>query len=82
MTASVTSAAAAGLANTLSKAKPVNNNDDTAKSSASDTKSANASKRIKLNPFLNDFFDCIENLPGKLQILISELRSVDAQVNG
>ena len=37
---------------------------------------------IANNPFLNDFFDCIENLPSKLQILLSELRNVDSQVNG
>lgn len=37
---------------------------------------------IKINPFLNDFLDCIENLPNRLQIIISELRRVDVQVNG
>jgi hypothetical protein len=37
---------------------------------------------IKTSPFLNDFIDCIENLPNKLQLLLSELRSVDVQVKG
>ena len=36
---------------------------------------------IIINPLLNEFIDCIANLPNKLQLLFSELRSVDAQVN-
>ncbi len=37
--------------------------------------------RIPLNPLLSEFIDCIENLPGRLQLLLSELRNVDAEVN-
>lgn len=36
---------------------------------------------IPINPLLSEFIDCIENLPGRLQLLLSELRNVDAQVN-
>ena len=36
---------------------------------------------IVVNPLLNEFVDCIENLPSRLQLLVSELRNVDAQVN-
>ena len=83
MTASVTTATA-GLAHNLNKAKPFKNEQTSgAKSSNSEQQlQSNTTKRITSNPFLNDFFDCIANLPSKLQILISELRSVDAQVNG
>jgi hypothetical protein len=35
---------------------------------------------IKTNPYLNDFIDCIQNLPNKLQLLLSELRNIDCQV--
>ena len=34
------------------------------------------------NPFVNHFVDCIENLPNNLQFLLSELRTIDSQVNG
>ena len=37
---------------------------------------------IPTNPYLSDYVDCIENLPNKLQLVLSELRSVDAQVKG
>lgn len=37
---------------------------------------------IKTNPFLDDFIDCIQNLPNKLQILLTELRNVDNSVKG
>ena len=37
---------------------------------------------LTMNPFLNDFIDCIENLPNRLQLLLSELRSVDVLSNG
>ena len=37
---------------------------------------------ISLNPFINDFVDCIENLPNRLQLVLTELRNIDAQVNG
>ena len=37
---------------------------------------------VPTNPFLNDFVDCIENLPNRLQILLTELRSLDVQVKG
>lgn len=82
MTASVTTATA-GLAHNLNKVKPFKNEQTSgAKSSSSEQQlQSNTTKRITSNPFLNDFFDCIANLPSKLQILISELRSVDAQVN-
>jgi hypothetical protein len=36
---------------------------------------------IIVNPLLNEFVDCIENLPSRLQLLLSELRNIDAQVN-
>lgn len=36
---------------------------------------------IVVNPLLNEFVDCIENLPSRLQLLLSELRNIDAQVN-
>ncbi|CAF0702821.1 unnamed protein product [Brachionus calyciflorus] len=35
---------------------------------------------IKLNPFFEDFVDCIENLPSRLQLLLTELRNVDVLV--
>lgn len=35
---------------------------------------------LHTNPYLSDYIDCIENLPNKLQILLSQLRSVDVQV--
>ena len=34
------------------------------------------------NPFVNHFVDCIENLPNRIQLLLSELKSVDVQVRG
>ena len=37
---------------------------------------------IHVNPYLNDYIDCIENLPNKIQLLLTELRSVDVQVKG
>jgi hypothetical protein len=37
---------------------------------------------IRTNLFLSEFFDCIENLPNRLQLLLTELRNVDAQVKG
>ena len=82
MTASMTSAAV-GLTNNLNKVKQLEqNNFPKSSSSEPQQKLESTNKRITVNPFLNDFFDCIENLPSKLQILFSELRSVDAQVNG
>lgn len=35
---------------------------------------------IKTNPFFDDFVDCIENLPSRLQLLLTELRNVDLLV--
>ena len=35
---------------------------------------------IKINPFFDDFVDCIENLPSRLQLLLTELRNVDVLV--
>ncbi len=84
MTASMTSAAV-GLTNNLSKVKQhkyEQNNAPKSSNSEPQNQLESTNKLITVNPFLNDFFDCIENLPSKLQILISELRSVDAQVNG
>lgn len=54
--------------------------------SAKTTSNSNSSKdlletTIIVNPLLNEFVDCIENLPNRLQLLLSELRNVDAQVN-
>lgn len=83
MTASMTSAAV-GLTNNLSKVKQhkyEQNNAPKSSNSEPQNQLESTNKLITVNPFLNDFFDCIENLPSKLQILISELRSVDAQVN-
>ena len=37
---------------------------------------------ITVNPYLNDYIDCIENLPNRIQLLLTELRSVDVQVKG
>ncbi len=36
---------------------------------------------VLINPWINEFIDCIENLPSRLQLLLSELRNIDAQVN-
>jgi hypothetical protein len=36
---------------------------------------------LSTNPFIDNFIDCIENIPNKLQLLFTELRAVDAQVN-
>lgn len=36
---------------------------------------------ILVNPLLNEFVDCIGTLPSRLQLLLSELRGIDAQVN-
>lgn len=35
---------------------------------------------IRINPFFDDFVDCIENLPSRLQLLLTELRNVDVLV--
>lgn len=51
-------------------------------SSTSLSSSANEDFPIRTNMFLNEFFDCIENLPNKLQLLLTELRNVDALVKG
>ncbi len=32
---------------------------------------------IKTSPFLTDFIDCIENLPNRLQLILSEIRNID-----
>jgi hypothetical protein len=45
-------------------------------------KSVPLDAHVPTNPFLNDFVDCIENLPNRLQILLTELRSLDVQVKG
>ena len=37
---------------------------------------------LPVNPFLGDYIDCIENLPNRIQLLLSELRNVDIQVRG
>ena len=37
---------------------------------------------LTVNPFLGDYVDCIENLPNRIQLLLSELRNVDIQVRG
>lgn len=44
------------------------------------TERSPSSDRIKTNPFFDDFVDCIENLPNRIQLLISELRNIDVLV--
>ncbi|RNA40342.1 Inhibitor of growth 1 [Brachionus plicatilis] len=44
------------------------------------TERSPSSEKIKKNPFFDDFVDCIENLPSRLQLLLSEVRNVDVLV--
>ena len=37
---------------------------------------------IAANPFINDLVDCIENLPNRLQLILTEIRDIDVQVSG
>ena len=78
MTASVTTSSGLSNGGTLLNRR---DNKKACSSSPSTTTTYDRSV-IANNPFLNDFFDCIENLPSKLQILLSELRNVDSQVDG
>lgn len=36
---------------------------------------------VTVNPLLNEFVDCIDTLPSRLQLLLTEIRNIDAQVN-
>jgi len=54
--------------------------DNTSPKEQAPAPSDSSTNRILLNPLLSEFIDCIENLPGRLQLLLSELRNVDAEV--
>lgn len=81
MTASVTTSSGLSNSGTLLN-RPDNKKACSSSPSPTTTTTTDDRSVIANNPFLNDFFDCIENLPSKLQILLSELRNVDSQVNG
>ena len=48
--------------------------------SKQNTEQSSSSDKIKKNPFFDDFVDCIENLPSRLQLLLTELRNIDVLV--
>lgn len=60
--------------------KEMSNNASRSSMSSQNT-TEEAATTIVINPLLNEFVDCIENLPSRLQLLLSELRNIDAQVN-
>ncbi len=65
---------------TPATARDMSNGTKTSPKEQAPASNDSSTNRILLNPLLSEFIDCIENLPGRLQLLLSELRNVDAEV--
>ena len=60
--------------------KILNNNNENMPTTSNNTE--NEEDFITINPFINDFIDCMEFLPNKLQKIATQIRNVDSLVTG